>query len=82
MSAYLYGPIALDLSDGPVKAVYGRDEQGRPFARLVFGEGSQQVTVSVTHTPPDTLTQLQEAIAQITAWTRRQEQIKSLPVVA
>jgi hypothetical protein len=72
MSAQLYGPIALDLGDGPVAATYGRDEDGRPFARLVFGEGSQTVAISVTRTPDDTLTQLQEAVAQLAAWTKRQ----------
>ena len=72
MSAQLYGPIALDLGDGPVAATYGRDEDGRPFARLVFGEGSQTVAISVTRTPDGTLTQLQEAIAQLAAWTKRQ----------
>lgn len=72
MSAQLYGPIALDLADGPVAATYGRDEDGRPFARLVFGEGSQTVAVSVTRTPHDTLTQLAEAVAQLAAWTKRQ----------
>ncbi|EFE65851.1 predicted protein [Streptomyces viridosporus ATCC 14672] len=82
MSAQLYGPIALDLRDGPVAATYGRCEDGRPFARLVFGEGSQQIAISVTNSPADTLTQLQEAIAQIAAWKQRQEQIKTLPEVA
>jgi len=72
MSAQLYGPIALDLGDGPVAATYGRDDDGRPFARLVLGEGSQQVAISVTRTPAGTLTQLQEAISQIAAWTQRQ----------
>lgn len=72
MSAQLYGPIALDLRDGPIDATYGYSEDGRPFARLVLGEGSQTVAISVTHTPADTLTHLQEAIAQIAAWTQRQ----------
>lgn len=72
MSAHLYGPISLDLGDGPVAATYGRDDEGRPFARLVFGEGSQTVAVSVTRTPAGTLTQLQEAIAQLAAWQQRQ----------
>ncbi|MGW9397255.1 hypothetical protein [Streptomyces sp. NPDC055642] len=72
MSARLYGPIALDLADGPVAATYGRDDEGRPFARLVLGEGSQTVAISVTRTPAGTLTQLQEAIAQLAVWQQRQ----------
>lgn len=72
MSAQLYGPIALDLGDGPVAATYGRDDDGRPFARLVLGEGSQQVAISLTRTPAGTLTQLAEAVAQLAAWTKRQ----------
>lgn len=72
MSAYLYGPISLDLGDGPVAATYGFDEDGRRFARLVLGEGSQQIAVSLTRTPAGTLTHLQEAIAQVAVWQQRQ----------
>lgn len=71
MSAYLYGPISLDLGDGPVAATYGYDDDGRPFARLVLGEGSQQVAVSLTRTPAGTLTQLHEALARLAMWTKQ-----------
>ncbi|MET8081840.1 hypothetical protein [Streptomyces sp. NPDC005303] len=72
MPAQLYGPIRMDLNDGPVRTDYGRGFDGKPTARLVVGEGTQSVAVSVTNATPEALAQLQEAVAELVAWTQRQ----------
>ncbi len=82
MNAQLYGPINIDLNDGPVRADYGRGFDGKPTARLIVGEGTQSVAVSVTHATPEALTQLQEAVAELVAWTQRQMLLQRLPEVA
>jgi hypothetical protein len=82
MSASLYGPIALDLADGPVQVDVSRGIDGKPRARLVFGEGTQAVAISVTESPAETLAELQEAVAQLIAWQQRQELLAGLPEVA
>lgn len=81
MSAHLYGPIALDLADGPVRVDTSRGHDGRQQARLVFGDLTQSVAISVTESPAETLAQLQEAVAQLVAWQQRQ-QMAALPEVA
>lgn len=72
MSAQLYGPIAIDLNDGPVHADYSRGFDGKPAARLIVGEGTQSIAISVTNATPETLALLQEAVAELAAWTQRQ----------
>lgn len=82
MAAQLYGPISIDLKDGPVRADYGRGFDGKPTARLIVGEGTQSIAVSVTDATPEALAQLQEAVAELVAWTQRQARLAALPEVA
>ena len=72
MTAQLYGPISLDLADGPVRTDYSRGFDGKPTARLIIGEGTQSVAISVTKSPAEMLAQLQEAAAELAAWVQRQ----------
>jgi len=81
--ADIYGGITVDLNDGPIRTEYSRDTfDGKPTARLVLGEGTQSIALSVTLSPVEILAELQEAVAELAAWVQRQEQIKSLPEVA
>lgn len=82
MTAHLYGGISLDLMDGPVRAEYSRGYDGMPTARLVLGEGSVSIAVSVTASSLDTIDELVEKVAELRAWAQRMHQIKSLPEVA
>lgn len=83
MTAQLYGGIALDLLDGPIRTQYSRsDFDGKPNARLVLGEGTQSIAISVTRSPVEALEELETAVAELKAWVQRQEQIKKLPEVA
>lgn len=82
MSAHLYGPINLDLADGPVRVDTSRGADGRQQARLVFGDLTQSIAISVTDSPAETLAELQEAVAQLVAWQKRQSLLASLPEVA
>lgn len=81
MSAQLYGGIALDLLDGPIRTEYSRGENGRQRARLVLGEGTQSIAVSVTRSTVDTLDELETAVAELKAWVQRQEMLRALPEV-
>lgn len=82
MSARLYGPINLDLADGPVRVDTSRGADGRQQARLVFGDLTQSIAISVTDSPAETLAELQEAVAQLVAWQKRQSLLARLPEVA
>lgn len=72
MSAQLYGGIALDLLDGPVRTEYSRGDDGKQRARLVLGEGTQSIAISVTRCPIKTLEELETAVAELKAWVQRQ----------
>lgn len=72
MSAQLYGPIALDLSDGPIRTEYSRGWDGKPTARLVLGDGTQSIAISVSDSPAETLARLEAAVAELAAWQQRQ----------
>ena len=80
--AQLYGPISLDLSDGSVRAETSRGFDGKPTARLILGEGTQSIAISVTNSPAETLAELQEAVARLAAWVERQDKLRGLPEVA
>lgn len=80
--ADIYGGITADLNDGPIHTSYGRDINGKPTAQLVIGEGARTLGISVTGSSVDTLAELAEAVAKLQAWTKRQQQLKSLPEVA
>ncbi|WP_282084085.1 hypothetical protein [Streptomyces tendae] len=82
MSARLYGPISLDLADGPVRVDTSRGADGRQRARLILGDLTQAVAISVTDSPAETLAQLQEAVAQLIALQQTQARLASLPEVA
>lgn len=82
MPAQLYGPIRLDLNDGPVRAEYGRGTDGKPTARLVIGDLTEAVAISVTDASPEAIAQLQEAVASLAAWKQRQNMLRSLPEVS
>lgn len=72
MTAQLYGPIALDLADGPIRTDYSRGFDGKPTARLILGEGTQSVAISVTQSTLATLDQMEAAVAELKAWVQRQ----------
>jgi hypothetical protein len=76
--AQLYGPISLDLQDGPIEVKVGLDGEGRPFARLVLGDLTQAVAISVTNSNPDTLADLASAVAELAAWTQRASKLKQV----
>jgi hypothetical protein len=83
VTAQFYGGVSLDLLDGPVRTEYSRsDFDGKLTARLILGEGTQSIAVSVTRSTPAMLAELQEAVAELAAWVKRQEQLRSLPEVA
>ncbi|HEY9372845.1 hypothetical protein [Streptomyces sp.] len=82
MTAQFYGGIALDLLDGPIRTEYSTGSNGRPTARLVLGEGTQSIAVTVTRSDSTVLAELQEAVAELAAWVKRQEQLRRLPEVA
>ncbi|GHC38547.1 hypothetical protein GCM10010348_77390 [Streptomyces anthocyanicus] len=82
MSARLYGPINLDLADGPIRVDTSRGADGRQQARLVFGDLTQAVAIAVTNCPAETLQQLQEAVAQLIALQQTQARLATLPEVA
>ncbi|NUP38945.1 MAG: hypothetical protein HOY76_18500 [Streptomyces sp.] len=82
MNSKLYGPVAVDLNDGPVDIQYGHDLDGKPTARLVIGDLGQSIAISVTTANPDTVAELEAKVAELAAWTQRQQEIRSLPEVA
>ncbi|MDT0608780.1 hypothetical protein [Streptomyces lancefieldiae] len=82
MSANLYGPISLNLADGPVRVDTSRGADGRQQARLILGDSAESVAISVTDSPAKTLAQVQEVVAQAVAWQQRQQLLAGLPEVA
>jgi hypothetical protein len=80
--AEIYGGISADLNDGPIAATYGRDINGKQTAQLVIGDGARTIGISVTNSSPETIAQLQEAVARLAAWARQQEMLRGLPEVA
>ncbi len=82
MSAQIYGGITVDLNDGPIRTEYNRGIDGKLRARLVIGEAWEGVGISVTNSSIDTIAELEEAVAELKAWVKRQEQLKTLPEVA
>lgn len=73
MTAQLYGGIALDLLDGPIRTKYFRSGfDGKPSAQLILGEGTQSIAISVTRCTPETLDELEAAVAELKAWVQRQ----------
>ncbi|MFD8008143.1 hypothetical protein [Streptomyces mirabilis] len=82
MTTRIIGGITVDLSDGPIRTEYSRGFNGKPTARLVIGEGSDSIGIAVSSSPAETLAQLQEAVAELAAWSARMESIKALPEVA
>lgn len=82
MSAQLYGGISLDLNDGPIRTEYSRGWDGKPTARLILGDGTQTIAISVTNSPAEILALLQEAVAELAAWQQRQDMLRGLPEVA
>ncbi|MET9445436.1 hypothetical protein [Streptomyces sp. NPDC006610] len=82
MSADIYGGITVDLNDAPIRTEYSRDVTGKQLARLVIGEPGRSIAITVSNSPAETLAELQEAVAQLAAFTQRQEQLATLPEVA
>ncbi|MEZ3180346.1 hypothetical protein KYY02_17125 [Streptomyces pimonensis] len=72
MSADIYGGITVDLHDAPIRCEYDRDIDGKQMARLVIGEPGKSLAITVTNSSPDTVAELAEAVAQLAAWTKRQ----------
>ena len=82
MNAQLYGPISIDLNDGPVRAEYKRGFDGKPTARLIVGEGTQSIALSITNATPTVMADLAEKVAELAAWVQRMDGLKALPEVA
>lgn len=80
--AEIYGGITVNLNDGPIRTHYSRDFEGKPMARLVIGEAWESIGISVTQSTPETVAELEAAVAELKAWVQRQEQLKTLPEVA
>jgi hypothetical protein len=80
--ADIYGGITVDLNDGPIRTQYSRDVSGKPLGRLVIGDGSETIAITVSQSTPETLAQLQEAVSELRAWVTLQDRVKSLPEVA
>ena len=70
MTAQFYGGIALDLLDGPVRTEYSTGVDGKRTARLILGEGTQSIAVSVTRSTPEMLAELAESVAELQAWVK------------
>jgi hypothetical protein len=82
VSANIYGGITVDLNNGPIRTEYSRSIDGKQLARLVIGEPGRSIAITVSNSPTKTLAELQEAVAQLAAFTQRQEQLAALPEVA
>jgi len=82
VTAKLTGGVTFLLDDGPIRTKYGRSEfTGKPTAWLALGD-SDGIEISVTDSPAETLAQLEEAVAELRAWVKRQERLAALPEVA
>ncbi|AVH59916.1 MULTISPECIES: hypothetical protein [Streptomyces] len=82
MTAKLTGGVTFLLDDGPIRTRYGRSEfTGKPTAWLALGD-SDGIEISVTDSSAETLAQLEEAVAELRAWAKRQERLAALPEVA
>lgn len=79
--AQMYGGINFDLNDGPIRTKHFRDINGKPCAQLIIGEAGQSVAISVSRSTPEALDELAEAVAELQAWVRRQQQLRVLPEV-
>ena len=82
MTAKLTGGLTFVLDDGPVRTEYSRGWDGKPTARLVLGDGPDNIAIAVSDSPAETLAQLQEAVSELRAWVTLQERMKHLPEVA
>ncbi|MFE4818539.1 hypothetical protein ACFRFU_19330 [Streptomyces sp. NPDC056704] len=82
MTSRIIGGITVDLSDGPIRTEYSRGFDGKPSARLVIGDDMNGIGIAVSSSPAETLAQLQEAVAELAAWSARMESLKALPEVA
>lgn len=83
MSAQIIGGITYGLNDGQVHTRFGRSQlDGTPTARLVIGSGNEELVIVVTQSSPETLAQLEEAVAELRAEAERQQRLASLPEVA
>jgi hypothetical protein len=80
--AEMYGGINFDLNDGPIRTKHFRDINGKPCAQLILGEAGQSIAISVTRCTPEILDELAEAVAELQAFVKRQQQLRRLPEVA
>lgn len=70
MTARIIGGVTVDLDDGPIRTSYGRSLfNGLPTAHLQVGP---DLAICITSSSPETLRQLEEAVAELRAWTERQ----------
>lgn len=79
--AEIYGGINFDLNDGPIRTKHFRDIDGRPCAQLIIGEAGESVAISVSRSKPEVLDELAEAVAELQAFAKRQQQLRVLPEV-
>ncbi|WP_420032314.1 hypothetical protein ACN2WE_05475 [Streptomyces sp. cg28] len=82
MTARLMSGLTYDLSDGPIRTEYSRDVDGKQTARLILGEGVNELGISVTLSPAKLRAQLIEAVAELDAEMSHQERLQQLPEVA
>lgn len=82
MSAHIIGGLTVALDDGPVRARYDRDLDGKQRATLIVGEGSSEIGITVTGSSPELLDLLVDRVTQLRDWAALQEQLKHLPEVA
>lgn len=82
MTARILGPFTVALDDGPVRARYDRDPDGKQRATLILGEGSNEIGITVTGSTPELLDLLVDRVTELRDWAARQELLKRLPEVA
>jgi hypothetical protein len=83
VSARIIGGLLYDLDDSPVRVDTGRSPfDGTPQQRLVLGDGSSELTISLTTTTVERIDDLIEALHRIRDEKARWAHIKQLPEVA
>lgn len=79
MTAHIVGGLSVALDDGPVRARYDRDPDGKQRATLILGDGSSEIGITVTGSTPELLDLLVDRVTELRDWAIRQEQLKHLP---
>ncbi|SDL29055.1 hypothetical protein [Streptomyces indicus] len=75
-TARIIGGVTVDLNDGPVTTRYARSAHtGRPTAHLQIGP---DLAICFSVATPRAARELQEAVAELTAWVERENAPKQV----